>query len=148
MKSATMKGFQLLLFAWTFFAISSVGYNVIKGGIEYNEWWHLTDSQKRQKIFGNIFIFLSFIDDNTQKTSEILLFSQDIKTYYLSKYYLYPRIVTTTTDKNKIIPLLKSRKFSYVALHTSKLLPSNYLQDNSYILLSKNSFGFLYKLHE
>lgn len=143
MKSAIMKGVRLLFFAWVVFALISIGYNTIKIGTEYRQWGNLTDTEKRQKIFGSIYTFLFFIHANTEKSSKILVYSQDIKTYYLSKYYLYPRIVTTTADKNKITSLIKSGKFSYLALYNT-----THEQNNYYTLLKKNKFGSLYKLDE
>lgn len=110
-----------LIFFWVGFAIFSVFYNSQKAISEVREWGPLTDGQKRQKIFGNIYNFFLFIEQHTDENAQVLVFSTDIQTSYLSKYYLYPRIINSTDDKEQFLQIAKNSTYPYLAIYGSTI---------------------------
>ncbi len=79
-----------LLTFWILIAVSRTFYNLSKLYTEEKNWYKLTNEQKRGKFFGETHYFLRFLDSNTSNNSKILLFTNDLKTHYLGRYYLYP----------------------------------------------------------
>lgn len=89
--------YKFLLLALAFLFIVWVGiatlrtiYNTSKIFTEEFKWLSLSDEQKRAKQFGDIHYFLRFVQKHTSPGSNILFFTDDGKTYFLSRYYLYP----------------------------------------------------------
>src|SRR5882724_2591756 len=106
---------SLLIFLWIIFAFFNVLYNTQKSFSEIKEWGFLSDSEKRHKIFGDIYNFIIFIDTNTKNNAQVLIFSDNDMMYLLSRYYLYPRLVNITNNKKELNILISSGKYLYVA---------------------------------
>jgi hypothetical protein len=121
----------VLLGVWALLAIGSVGYNAVNTVSEVKNWYFLTDTQKREKLFGDLYTFFTFIDKNTPADASILIKSFDVRTFFLGRYYLYPKKITVGEGA------------PYIASFGSPLK----LQD--YVLIEtcsmKEQKGFLYK---
>lgn len=87
----------VLLFLYFLIAIGNVGYNTIKTYSEIREWYFLTDTQKRYKLFGDLYTFFIFLDKNTPPKASLLIVSKDVRTFYLGRYYLYPKKITVVS---------------------------------------------------
>jgi hypothetical protein len=118
--------FFFILLTWFLLSIFNVFYNIFKSLTEIRNWLPLSDYEKRQVIFGDLYPFLFFVGANTAKNSDILVYSNDIKTFYLSIYYLYPRIVTVVDNENDFNKRLNSGKFKYVAIYKNSYIPNSY----------------------
>ena len=123
----------------------SLLYSAIKTVFEVKTWVPLSDSEKRQKIFGDMYNFIVFIDAHTEKNAHILIFSKDGKIGLITKYYSYPRIVNPTTDKKKFIDLVQIRAYDYVSIYNSVVVIRNYDKIASYSSKTSSDFGVLYK---
>ncbi len=137
--------FYILFAIWIFLAIFSLFYNAGKTISEMNEWAYLSDSEKRLKIFGDLHNFFILIKDNTEEKSNIFILSKDIKTPYLSIYYLYPRTITTTDDKSKFIKTALAQKHLYLAVYKQVIKLENYERVASFSSKTSSDFGYLYK---
>ncbi|HVZ11463.1 MAG TPA: hypothetical protein VG965_00360 [Patescibacteria group bacterium] len=82
-----------LLLAWVVIASFRTISNTMKIFTEERQWVFLTDDQKRGKIYGDVYSMYKKIDGVTKKESNILLWSQDGKTFYILRYLLYPKRV-------------------------------------------------------
>ena len=138
--------FQLLIFIWVIISFFNIFYNGVKSFSEMQEWGTLTDSEKRHKLFGSVYDFIMLIQNHTSKNDRILIYSKDIKTHYLSIYYLYPRVVTTTNDKQMFLQLIKTKKFVHIASYGSPITADNYEKVASLSAKVSDKYGFLYKL--
>jgi hypothetical protein len=133
----------MLLVVWVVISVVSLVYNAKKSVSEIKEWAPLSDSEKRNKIFGDSHTFFIFIANHTDNKSHILIFSQDVKTFYLSKYYLYPRIVDSTDNYNDLKHIARKGVYSYIALEKNTLSLDNYS-----IVASNSGKFYLYKKNE
>jgi hypothetical protein len=80
----------LLLLLWIGISVVRTFYNASKLVTEERKWYFLSDEQKRALEFGDPHYFLRFVQAHTKEGSNILFFTDDSQTYYLSRYYLYP----------------------------------------------------------
>src|SRR6266511_6096361 len=95
--------FYFLFLIWIITASFSVFYNIYKMRSEIKEWGYLSDSQKRQKIFGDSYNFCHFIQEHTNTQSKIFIFSKDGMTLLYCRYYLYPRLIYWKHDQKDYI---------------------------------------------
>ena len=147
MEKITQKILLFLIVFWIFLAIFGIFYNTGKTVTEVKAWAFLSDNEKREKIFGDLNNYFIFIGNNTQKNVQILIYANDVKTFYLSKYYLYPRIVYGTDNKQEFLQKVQTGNYPYVASYNLKF------SDNHYKLvatdLEKKSIVFyLYSKYE
>jgi len=116
--------FILLIIVWFVISIIRVANNVLRIYTQERQWIFLTDDQKREKLFGEPFDFLTLIANKTPSTAKIATFlpKPDIEpgSFYLSQYFLYPRNVQSISPINEGI--LKKDKFEYLAIY----YPKNY----------------------
>jgi len=80
-----------LLSFWIIIAAFRTFYNFSKLYTEEKDWYMLTSEEKRGKYFGDTHYFLRFLDSSTAKNSSIFFITDDLKSYYLSRYYIYPK---------------------------------------------------------
>lgn len=136
------KIFLIIIGFWILLSFFSLFYNFTKSIWEIKEWAPLSDSKKRSKIFGNSHDFFVFIENHTEKTSHIFIYSKDIKTFYLSKYYLYPRLIDST-DKYYELQNIGKIDYQYIASD------ENIASLKYYSIVASNSGKFyLYKKNE
>lgn len=102
---------------WILISILRTIYNVSKIYVEEKNWIILTDEEKRSKFFGNVYNFIKFIELNTDKNTNIVFLSPGGKTYYLSRYYLYPRKITYVKNPKEAYAILKKDKFDYFVVY-------------------------------
>jgi hypothetical protein len=141
----TKKNIFLLLFIlFILFSISASIYNVIKTSSEIKEWTPLTESQKRIKIFGNVYTFIRMINDHTKNNAHLLLYAKDDMTYYLTRYYLYPRIIIRANNEKEFLSLMKNNKFEYIAFYDANYPLKSYKKIASFSAVNTKDFGFLY----
>ena len=135
---------SLLIFIWIISGFFNVFFNSFKSISEIREWVPLSDYEKREKIFGELYPFLNFVEKNTLPESNILIFSSDIKTHYLAIYYLYPRITYDTYSEKELNDLTKKRKYTYIALFKEEKHISGYEKITT-LTKDKKYVGTLYK---
>lgn len=105
----------LLLSVWIFVSLTRTFYNLSKTYTEEKNWIGLTDEQKRGKFFGDTHYFLRFLDSHTSNKSQILLFTNDLRTHYLGRYYLYPSKIIGEHDTFLWYP--KKDIYDYIAIY-------------------------------
>lgn len=137
----------VFLIIWTAFAVVSVAYNAVKTISEVKEWAFLSDNEKRYKIFDNLHDYFVFIQNNTNPNGSILLYSEDARAFYLSKYYLYPRKVDLADNVQDLKKMADSGEYMYLAVSEDKVVPQVYQMAASGSS-KKNLEFFLYKKYE
>lgn len=105
----------LLLTLWIFISITRTFYNLSKIYTEERNWIGLTDEQKRGKFFGDAHYFLRFLGSHTSDKSHILLFTNDLRTHYLGRYYLYPAKIIGEHDTFLWYP--KKDIYDYIVIY-------------------------------
>ena len=105
----------VILTVFLFIALVRTVNNFSKIYTEEGSWIGLSDFEKRKRLYGDIFVFFTFINANTQSRAKILFLTTDGRAYYLSKYYLYPRIVTVIRIDKKI-PEYNLQQYDYIAV--------------------------------
>jgi hypothetical protein len=139
------KNIYLLLFLlFILFSVSANVYNVIKTSTEIKEWTPLTESQKRIKIFGNSYAFITMVNNHTKDNVHLLLYSKDDMTYYLTRYYLYPRIIIRANNEKEFLSLMKNNKFEYIAFYDTNYPLKFYKKVTSFTSVDSKDFGSLY----
>lgn len=129
----------MLVVLWITFAILNVFYNIGKTIPEIKEWIFLSDDAKRQKLFGDIYAFYVFVNNHSEKNAKILFFPKDEMSFYLARYYLYPRIITRVDDEKKLQQLASMKTYSYI-------VSSKEITVHTYILVKQfGSEGYFYK---
>lgn len=121
-------------------AVFNVFYNSVKSVSEVREWAFLTDHEKRHKLFGDTYDFYTFINKNSQENANILFMPKDEMSFYLARYYLYPRLITRVTNEEQVAKFSQTGTYTHVAtfvpLQVDTIIPKS----------SKDSEGFLYRL--
>lgn len=141
--------YKFLITAWIVIAFFNVFFNMVKSCSEIKEWGFLSDNEKRHKIFGDLHDFLVLIRQNTKKDDHILIFSKDgeeYQTLFLSLYYLYPRIITTTIDGKEFTNMIKTKKYKYIAAYNSPIRSIDYEKTASYSAKTTSIYGSIYRL--
>ena len=139
--------FITLLSLWILLSIFNVLYNTKKAISEYHEWAHLTDSEKRHKIFGDFYDFLILIQSHTKPTDHhILIYSDDVKTHFLGIYYLYPRDFVDTNNKESFLKFANTKKFNYIAEYDHDIPLNDYKKETSLSENKTSHKGTLYQL--
>lgn len=137
--------FTALLF-WIALAFFNTFFNTVKTVYEINDWAFLSDTEKREKIFGELYDFLVFVDDHTDDRKKVLLYANDVRTFYLGRYYLYPNYISTAKTKKETIEQSKTKKFQYIALFNDSLNSNDYKKIASFSSQKSFTYGTLYKL--
>lgn len=137
-------GLVIIIIVWCVVAIGSVGYNSINTVFEIKNWYFLTDTQKREKIFGDLYTFLIFTKNHSDNAEKILIFSKDVRTQYFGMYTLYPIKITSTSSKQKLMTLAQTKQFLYIAT-ANETLTSPYYQKIASYTETNSGFGVLYK---
>ena len=107
--------FYILILLWVLISFFDVCYNSIKFISEAKYWLPLSDTQKRNEIFGDIYNFIIFVEQSTPERSNILILSNDDKAYYLGRYYLYPRNISVSVNSEDFLNIAKQGNFEYLA---------------------------------
>lgn len=140
--SSKKKIILFLLLSWTTLAFLSLFYNSAKIITEVNEWSFLSDTEKRYKIFGDIYVFFVFIKKNTESNSHILIYSKDVRSQYLGIYYLYPRLIVTVNNDIDFKKIARTKKFNFLAIYGNKF------DTNGYSRAASERAYILYKLDD
>jgi hypothetical protein len=88
-----VKFVKFAIYFWLALAIFAVAYNALQSIKDFESWGKLTDSQKREKEFGNKFKFVEFVQNNTKENENIFLLPSDSVNFYFVRYYLFPQKV-------------------------------------------------------
>jgi hypothetical protein len=137
--------FIFLVALWIATAFFNIFYNIVKTKSEVQEWVRLNDVDKRQKIFGDLYNFFTFISSNTQKNETILIYSKDQRTFYLGTYYLYPRHIVFIDDEKNLMQTIKKQKYTHVAIYNNHIVLPQYKLSAKYAGKTTKDFGILYK---
>jgi hypothetical protein len=114
----------------------------------------LSDNQKSRMIFGDAHDFLKFVEHNTSNHSKILLLTSEGKENYLSKYYLYPRLISFLASPDKANGIIMNSKFDYLIVYEKENFKLNTIFYNNEFLKNKQviiysgdkTSGKIYKL--
>ena len=139
MKKTILFSLIVILVGISFF---NVFYNLNKTIVEVKEWAYLTNQQKRQKNFGDLYTVAMLIEKNTMKKSQILLVGKEKMPYYFTRYYLYPRRIYPTTAK-ELAKTNKQKKYQYIFVYNTKIATKDYKEIASFSSKSGN-YGRLY----
>jgi hypothetical protein len=137
----------ITLFIWIILAFSNTLYNAVKSYTEVKEWAYLSDTEKRQKIFGDLYDFFIFVRDETDSRATIAIYSKDVRTFFLGRYYLYPRKIIIVDSKQKLEKISKEKKNRYIAVFNNNDISSNgYEKVAAFSSKRTTTDGYLYKL--
>lgn len=106
----------LLIFSWGLLAIVRSFYNFSKIYSEERSWIFLSDSEKRTRLFGDLYSVAVDVDSKTPVSSRILLLAPGGKTFFLSRYYLYPRRLVYVRSVKEMQEELKKNSFDYLVM--------------------------------
>ncbi len=143
--SSKRKILLLLILIWIIFSFLSVFYNAIKSVSEAKEWIPLSDSEKKEKIFGDVYNFAEFIKANTENNSKILLLINDGMYYYYSRYDIYPRRIIWADTSDELKELMNKDKFNYAVIYDKKINLNGYEQKSVFFSKKLNELLILYK---
>lgn len=147
-----------LVIIWLSFAFLRTIYNFSKLFMEEQRWYALSDEKKKAKLFGDLHYFFRFIERNTDRKANIIFLSPGGKSYYLARYYLYPRYLLYVKREKDLDLLIKKEKYDYLIVYKTKDKSlnendSDNFGDMQYEILAKyNNFeklgseGIIYKL--
>lgn len=106
----------ILLLLWGVLAVTRTVYNISKVYTEELSWISLSDSEKRTRLFGDLYRVATFVNSRTPSNSQILLLAPGGKTFYLSRYYLYPRKVTYARSMEEMEKEMRKDSFNYLVM--------------------------------
>jgi hypothetical protein len=144
MKTATSKILFFLITLWIILSCVNIFYNAGKSISEIKEWGFLSDSQKRQKIFGDLYSFIKLVDEKTNTNARILIISNENAPYYLARYYLYPKKVYSLSESNFIQEVDKQKKIEYIVSYNKNIFLNNYKKIASFKQPASNNYGSIY----
>lgn len=132
----------LILTLWTIISIGRIAVNISKIFIEERQWLFLNDDQKRNRIFGDVYTYIHFINDHTKQGS-ILSFFDDVRTHYYGRYMLYPKKFVSYTSFQLFTDDLSHNQYSYVTFSENQRGYSRFEQ-----ILAKYHYKELAKMQE
>ncbi len=135
--------FLFLLSVWFIFSCARTVYNITKLYSEEASWVVLGDTDKRVRIFGDLYRVVSYISANTNQNSNLLFLSPGGKTYYLSRYYLYPRKITYVKNTSEMRRNLEAGMFDYLVVFQTSERGLNEYDSLSWKIDSVPDFTFL-----
>lgn len=107
----------VLIIVWLIISISRTIFNVSKIITEEKNWIKLTEEQKREKLFADLYPFYKFIEKKIPQNSTIAFLAPGGKAYYLGRYYLYPRRLIYLTNSKDLNNKLKKCSFNYLVIY-------------------------------
>ena len=134
-----------LMSIWVILGFLNVFYNTYKTISEAKQWLFISDQEKRYKIFGDLYTFFIDINKDTPNNTHVLIYSKDVRTFYLGIYYLYPRIISTVDSIDKFTVLTTSKNYNYIAIYNEKIPVIGYKEIRKYRSKSSKSFWIIYK---
>jgi hypothetical protein len=130
---------------WIFLGFLTLPYNAVNIISEIKTWFPLTDTQKRQKIFGDMYDFAQFITKHTEENARILVVSREDNTGLVINYYTIPRIVKYVKEENQI-SREKIKEYDYLISYNNNLKFKNLYPFARYNSLDSKRFGIIYKI--
>jgi hypothetical protein len=104
----------LLLILWLVLAVGRSVFNVARIATEDVAWIGLTTEEKRAKLFGDLHYLLRTIENSTEHDADIIFLSPGGKSYFLARYYLYPRRIAYIQEQKDITKYVNSGMYEYV----------------------------------
>ncbi len=101
---------------WITIATLRTFYNISKLYTEERKWLALSDDQQRVALFGDIYRAIKIIQEKTPGSAQILSLSPGGKTFFLSRYYLYPRKITYIKSTSEVAMAIKKNTFDYLVV--------------------------------
>lgn len=108
---------------WIILATIRTGINVSKIYTEERFWLGLSDQQKREKIFGDVYEFIQFIDKHTTSSNATLVLYTPSNIHWHVKYFLYPKKFFVVDNENELKEKLST--YSSVAINITKPLDTS-----------------------
>lgn len=136
--------FSVLIFIWIVLAAFSIVYNIGKSVSEVREWGSLSDRQKRQKLFGDLYDFFIITNENTPKDATMLFYSKERFEYYIGRYYVYPRKIIIIDNRNTFITRASEKKFPFLLLYNNDIQIDGYEKVASFSSHTSKIFGYIY----
>lgn len=106
--------FLFLIYIWVGLSFIFLSYNFVKLFKEIKYWYFLSSTEKKEKIFGDKYKLIEFTDSNIDNNSSVYLLTDDVMTFFLTRYYLYPRNVYLIHNENEINKRLVDEERSYL----------------------------------
>lgn len=106
-----------IIILWIAMSFIRTFYNISKIFTEEKEWMVLSDEQKREKLFGDLHNLFSFVEKQTPEDSSIIFLAPGGKTYFLGRYYLYPRKLKWVKSPNSVNSILSLGSYSYILMY-------------------------------
>jgi len=136
--------FLLILLLWALLSFFSLFYNGAKAISDGRQWIPLAESQKKYIIFGDMYSFFVFVQDNTPKNARIILYPHTEEMFYRGIYELYPRIAATAKNYSELNNLAQTGKYDYIATFNVAVNIDNFQQIAS-LSGKQQNFGIVYK---
>lgn len=110
----------LLIILWLAMSFVRTFYNVSKIFTEERTWIMLSDEQKREKLFGDLHSLFRFAQKQTPASSNIIFLAPGGKTYFLGRYYLYPRKLKWVKNTEEVYRISSSKEYSYILMYQTR----------------------------
>lgn len=137
--------FYVIFSFWIILTLFSLAYNVINGFVDAKNWLPLSDSEKKYKLFGDMYVFFAFVKQHTPASTSILLYPHTEEIFYRGIYDLYPRVIYTAKDIHELKDTIKKKPTLYIATYDTSISLDGYEKIASFSGKKSTNFGILYK---
>lgn len=118
---------------------------MLKSISEIRNWAHLSDGEKRYKIFRESYNMSLFIDKYTQDKSNVVFVSKNLMPYYFGRYSLYPKRLYRADNITKLKALLSTKKINYIVTYNMNIKIEDYNPIATFSSKNTSDIGILYK---
>lgn len=119
----------LALIVWFVLSVLRTGFNFSKIFTEEIFILNLSDDDKKKLQFGDLHRFYGFIERNIPNNSSSIFLAPGGQSYFLARYYLYPRRLYYAKSPREVDKLLGENKFDYLIVYQTN--DSNLDEQNS-----------------
>lgn len=109
----------IILLFWLLFSVSSLVLNITELFSEEKIYFSATEDEKRKLLYGDSHLIYTFLLNQVKEIDNILLFSSSGKTFFLGRYYLYPKKIYWAAEKRNMTTD-KIKRYAYVLVYYSK----------------------------
>lgn len=131
---------MLILILWFSLSCFRVLINFVNFIFQDSRLLFMTTEKKKQEQYGDIYNFSKFIEQKTDQGSIILFQSQDLRNFFLLRYFTYPRKIYAFTAYS--MNRYKGTVYAYFIIYNNK---SGNIQQN--IDINDNKYKYIYTYH-
>jgi hypothetical protein len=135
--------FIFLLVLWTALSAGRIIFNLSKIFTVERGWIFMSDYQKREELYGDVFPIYNKINSLTNHEDIVNLISNDGKPYFILRFLLYPKKVFWFTSPEKIPT---KNKNSFVIFYHEQVSKDFANHKKIYSFETNNHKSFIYKL--